>query len=105
MISPYYVTYPGAFNVTGAAHTVVAARAENGFQPDPEDIRAAIGPNTKSLLINSPNNPTGAVYSASTLNAITAICREHDLWLISDEVIGHIPARIIRTSVRVRWAA
>ena len=86
MISPYYVTYPGAFNVTGAAHTVVAARAENGFQPDPEDIRAAIGPNTKSLLINSPNNPTGAVYSSSTLNAIAAICREHDLWLISDEV-------------------
>ncbi len=86
MISPYYVTYPGAFNVTGATHTVVEARAENGFQPDPSDIRAAIQPNTKTLLINSPNNPTGAVYSRQTMQAIADICVEHDLWLISDEV-------------------
>ncbi|MEX0346517.1 MAG: pyridoxal phosphate-dependent aminotransferase [Rhizobiaceae bacterium] len=86
MISPYYVTYPGGFNFTGASHTVVDASAENGFQPDPEDIRAAVRSNTKSLLINSPNNPTGAVYSRETLEEIADICREHDLWLISDEV-------------------
>ncbi len=86
MVSPYYVTYPGAHNVTGATHTVVDARAEDGFQPDPSDIRAAIRPNTKTLLINSPNNPTGAVYSIKTLNAIADICRDNDLWLISDEV-------------------
>ncbi len=86
MISPYYVTYPGAFNVTGASHSVVDAHAENGFQPDPRDIRAAIRPNTKTLLINSPNNPTGAVYSRPVLEAIAEICIEHDLWLVSDEV-------------------
>lgn len=86
MISPYYVTYPGAFNVTGAKHTVVDALAENDFQPDPDAIRAAVLPQTRALLINSPNNPTGAVYSRKTLEAIAGICREHDLWLISDEV-------------------
>lgn len=86
MVSPYYVTYPGVFNATGASHSVVEAKAENGFQPDPADIAAAIRPNTRVLLINSPNNPTGAVYSRETLEAIAAICRDHDLWLISDEV-------------------
>ena len=86
MISPYYVTYPGAFNVTGATHTVVETRSENSFQPDIADIVAAIQPQTKTLLINSPNNPTGAVYSRETMQAIADVCREHDLWLISDEV-------------------
>ncbi len=86
MISPYYVTYPGGFNFTGATHTVVQAHAENGFRPDPADISAAIKPNTKTLLINSPNNPTGAVYSRETLETIAGICREHDIWLVSDEV-------------------
>lgn len=86
VVSPYYVTYPGVFNSAGASHTIVDAVAENGFQPDPADIRAAIQPNTKSLLINSPNNPTGAVYSHQTLDEIASICIEHDIWLISDEV-------------------
>lgn len=86
MVSPYYVTYPGVFNVTGASHSVVDAVAENGFQPNPDDIRAAIRPNTKTLLINSPNNPTGAVYSQAALEEIASICIEHDLWLVSDEV-------------------
>jgi arginine:pyruvate transaminase len=86
IISPYYATYPATMNCTGASHTVVLARAENGFQPDADDIRAAIRPETRVLLINSPNNPTGAVYTVPVLQAIAGICIEHDLWLISDEV-------------------
>lgn len=86
VVAPYYATYPGTFRAAGAEFTVVEARAETGFQPDPHAIRAALRPETRAILINTPNNPTGAVYSRESLEAIAAICRERDLWLISDEV-------------------
>lgn len=86
ILSPHYATYPGVMAVTGATYTLVDAPAENGFEPRAEDIAAAIRPQTRVLLINSPNNPTGAVYSRQTMEAIAALCIEHDLWLISDEV-------------------
>src|SRR5690606_11212465 len=66
--------------------SVVDAPAENGFQPRAADIEAAVRPNTRVILINTPNNPTGAVYTRETLEGIADICRRHDLWLISDEV-------------------
>ncbi|RUM98734.1 pyridoxal phosphate-dependent aminotransferase [Pseudaminobacter arsenicus] len=86
VVAPYYATYPGTFRAAGASFTVVEARAEDGFQPRAEDIAAAITPQTRALLINTPNNPTGAVYSRATLDGIAEICRTHDLWLFSDEV-------------------
>lgn len=86
MIAPYYATYPGTFRAAGADFTVVEAHAETGFQPDPAAIEAAVRPNTRSILINTPNNPTGAVYTRKSLEALADICRAHDLWLLSDEV-------------------
>lgn len=84
-IDPYYATYPGTLRAVSAQAVPVPAKAENDFQPKASDIRAAaLG--AKSLLINSPNNPTGALYSADTMNAIAQACRDHDMWLISDEV-------------------
>ena len=84
-IDPYYATYPGTLRAVGAEPVAIPARADNGFQPAREDLtKAAAG--ATSLLINSPNNPTGAVYSEDTLNMIAEVCQEHDLWLISDEV-------------------
>ena len=84
-IDPYYATYPGTLRAVGAQTVAVPARAQNGFQPTYEDI-AAHAEGATSLLINSPNNPTGAVYSAETLDAIAKACQDFDLWLISDEV-------------------
>lgn len=84
-IDPYYATYPGSIRGTGATAKAIPARAENGFQPTYEDIAAA-APGARSLLINSPNNPTGVVYTKETMDGIVRACREHDLWLISDEV-------------------
>lgn len=84
-IDPYYATYPGTLRAVGAEPVAVPARAENGFQPTYEDI-AAKAQGATSLLINSPNNPTGAVYSPETLAAISKACQDFDLWLISDEV-------------------
>jgi arginine:pyruvate transaminase len=84
--APYYATYPGTFRAANATYTVVETRAENGFQPDAKAIEAAVQPNTRAILINTPNNPTGAVYTRSALEGIADICRRHDLWLLSDEV-------------------
>ena len=84
-IDPYYATYPGTIRAVGAVPVAVAARAEDGFQPD-EAALGAQAAGASSLLINTPNNPTGVIYSRKTLEGIAAICQEADLWLISDEV-------------------
>lgn len=86
VIGPYYATYPGTFRASGVDFTVVDAPAETDFQPDVALIEGAITPRTRAILINTPNNPTGAIYGRATLEALAAVCRRHDLWLISDEV-------------------
>ena len=84
-IDPYYATYPGTIRGASAIPVPVQARAEAGFQPDSKDI-APHASGASSLLINSPNNPTGVVYSRETLEGIADLCQANDLWLISDEV-------------------
>ena len=84
-IDPYYATYPGTIRSVGAVPVTVAALPEHGFQPQASAI-AAQADGAASLLINSPNNPTGAVYSRETLDGIARVAKDHDLWLISDEV-------------------
>ena len=84
-IDPHYATYPGTIRGVGAVPVAVAARPETGFQPLAADIDAQAG-GAKSLLINTPNNPTGVVYSRTTLEGIARVCLDRDLWLISDEV-------------------
>lgn len=65
-------------------------RMENGFLPDPDELRRLITPRTKALLINSPGNPTGAVFPPELLQELVNLCREYDLYLISDEIYEHI---------------
>lgn len=85
IVDPYYATYPPTVRGAGAKVAVVKANADDGFQLDADELmRATRG--AKALLINTPHNPTGAVYSQATLEAIAAACIENDLWLISDEV-------------------
>lgn len=93
-IDPYYATYPGTIRGASAVPVAIEARGEDGFQPRAADIDAAIGgirakagaTKAASLLINSPNNPTGVIYSHKTLEGIAAVVKAHDMWLISDEV-------------------
>ena len=68
----------------------VIAREENGFLPDPEDIRAAITPRTKLIMLNSPANPTGAVMDRDTCRALVRILQERDIYVISDEIYGKL---------------
>ena len=86
VVAPYYATYPGTFRAAGADFTVVETTAADGFQPRASAIEAAIRPNTRAILINTPNNPTGAVYTRASLEAIADLCKAKDLWLLSDEV-------------------
>lgn len=84
-VDPYYATYPGTIRSVGAIPKAIVTSADTLFQP----TAAALLEATKgaaSLLVNTPNNPTGVVYSAQTLQAIAQACITNDLWLISDEV-------------------
>ena len=84
-LDPYYATYPGTIRGAGAVARSIQTTAEDAFQPRAEQIEAAAD-GAVSLLVNTPNNPTGVVYSRQTLEGIAEVCRKRDLWLISDEV-------------------
>ncbi len=84
-LDPYYATYPGTIRGTGAVARAVQTSAEDAFQPRAEQIEAKVD-GAVSLLINTPNNPTGVVYSPERLKDIAELCERRDLWLISDEV-------------------
>jgi arginine:pyruvate transaminase len=83
---PIYATYHGVVGAAGARMVSVPLRAEAGFHPDLVALEAAITPRTRVMWINSPHNPTGAVFTPEETDGIAALCRRHDLWLLSDEV-------------------
>ena len=86
-IDPYYATYPGTIRGASAVAHAIPAHAEDAFQPDPQAIAsAAQATGARSLLINTPNNPTGVVYSRATLEGIAEAAQAHDFWVISAEV-------------------
>lgn len=86
VLDPYYASFDTTVRAVTAEPIVVPTLADEGFQPDPDAIARAITPRTRAILINTPNNPTGAVYTRERLEAIAALCHQHDLWLISDEL-------------------
>ena len=84
-IDPFYATYPTTIRSVGAIERKIITSAENYFQPTFEQLDSATK-KTKSLLINSPNNPTGMVYNEATIKSICDVAKKNDLWIISDEV-------------------
>ena len=80
--TPCWVSFSHQVKLAGGRPVLVPTLAH---QPDLDAIAQAIGPQTVALLINSPNNPTGAVYPPDLIEALGDLCRRHDLWLISDE--------------------
>ncbi len=86
--SPFYFNSVMAIQLAGGSVTEVPVK--EGYMPRPSDIRDAIGPHTKAVLIISPNNPTGSVYSQKIVDEILDICLERDLMLISDEAYARL---------------
>ena len=84
-IDPYYATYPTTIRSVGAQERRIITRAENYFQPTFNQLNSATQ-KTKTILINSPNNPTGMVYDKTTIKNICEVANKHNLWVISDEV-------------------
>ncbi|MBS0124235.1 pyridoxal phosphate-dependent aminotransferase [Thetidibacter halocola] len=86
-VDPYYATYPGTIRAASAHPVAIRTRAERGFLPDPAEVhRLAADFRATSLLVNTPNNPTGAVYPRLTLEALASVVQARDMWLLSDEV-------------------
>lgn len=83
---PFYATYDGVVASTGARFVHVPTSPEDNFHLTAAALEAAVTPNSRVLLLNSPSNPTGAVLSAAELDAIGEVCIRHDLWIVCDEV-------------------
>jgi len=88
-LEPYYDSYPAMLQIAGAVCRGVRLRAPD-FRLDVEELRAAVTPRTRFLLVNSPHNPTGTVLRDDELAALAAVAIEHDLVVITDEVYEHL---------------
>jgi aspartate aminotransferase len=88
--APYWVSYPEMAKLAGAVPREVLATDRTGFKVEPAQIEAAVTGRTRLLIINSPSNPTGAVYSASELKAIMAVAARHNLYVLSDEIYENL---------------
>lgn len=91
VFEPYYDSYAAVIALAGAVRRPVTLRPVEGrFTFDPDELRAAVGPRTRAILVNSPHNPAGTVFTRGELEAIAAVCRDHDLVAITDEVYEYL---------------
>jgi aspartate/methionine/tyrosine aminotransferase len=86
MADPCYPAYPNYVTFLGGVPVRVPARAQDGFAMRPDEIRAALTPRTRCIMLNSPGNPTGAVLPPSNLREIAEIAEERGIWIASDEI-------------------
>jgi aspartate aminotransferase len=90
MFAPYWVSYPEQVKLCGGRTVTVVTSGDNDFQPDLAEVRAAITDRTRAMLINSPSNPSGAVFDQATIEGLGELACQHDLTIISDEIYKHI---------------
>lgn len=84
--TPYWVSYSDLVELTGAKPVLVETTESSGWVMSADQLRSAITPQTRLLMLNSPTNPTGAVYPPSTLEALAKVIVEKDVWVLSDEI-------------------
>lgn len=87
---PGFPIYPSFTRGLGATAVSFGLEEKNQFQPDLDEITAKITPRTSMIIFNSPNNPTGTVFSAAALERIAGLAKKHDLWILSDEIYARI---------------
>lgn len=88
--APYWVSYPSQIRMLGGVPRVLQSDESTGFKIRPEQLRAAIGPKTRGIILNSPSNPTGSVYSPEELRGLLEEVVARDLWVVSDEIYERI---------------
>ena len=84
--APYWLSYPEMVRLAGADPVFVQTKESNGWKMTAEEFQDAMTPRTKMVIINSPGNPTGAVYTRAELEAITEVCVDEDIFILSDEI-------------------
>ncbi len=84
--SPFWLTYPELIKLAGGVCVTVETKGENGYKITAEELENAVTGKTKAIILNSPNNPTGAVYTETEINALAAVCESKGLCVISDEI-------------------
>ena len=85
IFSPYWVSFPDFVSVTGAKPVFVKTNSLQQYEPDFNDLQMKINSNTKGLIINSPSNPTGGVWSDEAVLKVLDLCKNKDIWIFSDE--------------------
>jgi aspartate/methionine/tyrosine aminotransferase len=98
---PCFPTYLGVANFFGVKVVPVSLKESNGLRLDPEDVRKAVTPKTRLILVNSPSNPTGAVLRPEEVEALYRVAEEKDVYLLSDEIYGRMvygDARVVSPS-------
>lgn len=88
--APYWVSYPEMVKLAGGTPKTIFAGADANFKITPEELKEAINPKTKLVVLNSPSNPTGAVYTREELESLTAVAIESGLYIMSDEIYEYL---------------
>ena len=88
--APYWVSYPEMVKLAGGTPVIVSTTAETDYKMTAEQLKSAITPKTKLLVINTPSNPTGMVYTKAELEAIAQVVVEANIWVVSDEIYEKI---------------
>ncbi len=88
--APYWVSYPEMVKIADGVPVILPTKEENDFKFSIEDLKAVITPKTRAIIINSPSNPTGMVYTEEELRAIAQVAVEHDIYVVSDEIYEHL---------------
>ena len=90
VFEPYYENYGPDAALSGARLRFVPLRPERGFRFDPEELKAAFSERTKAIIVNTPANPSGTVFTKDELRLIGDLCAQHDAFLVTDEIYEHI---------------
>lgn len=90
VLEPMYVTYEATIQASGAKLARVPLKAANNFHLDLADLKRAVTPKTRAIFFATPSNPTGVTLSRAELEGIASVAREHDLWVVADEVYSSL---------------
>lgn len=90
LIAPYWMTYAEQVRLAGGTPVIVHTEAKDGFVPSYDQLREKVTARTKAIVVNSPCNPTGAVFSRETIKAIAQLALRNGLWVVSDEIYDRL---------------